>query len=56
MFKSVFAEGDEWKQKRVDESLAYLRRQEVIKQQKKVQECVEAFMNNQEKQCHQDQQ
>lgn len=50
MLKSVFLDDDMWKQKRVDESLAILRRQEAEKQRERVRQCVENFMNNQEKQ------
>jgi uncharacterized protein YdaU (DUF1376 family) len=46
MNKSVFAEGDEWKQKRVDESLAILRRQEAIRHQKRVRQCINNFLTN----------
>lgn len=46
MLKSVFLEDDMWKQKRVDESLAILRRQEAIKHQERVRQCINNFLTN----------
>ena len=45
MLKSVFLEEDLWKQKRVDESLAILRRQEAQRHAERVKKCVENFIN-----------
>jgi len=48
MFKnwSCFLDDDMWKQKRVDESLAILRRQEAIKHAERVRQCINNLLTN----------
>lgn len=41
-----FLPEDSWKQKRVDESLAILRRQEAIRHQQRVQQCINNLLTN----------